>query len=87
MFDFDGCKNLEDENVVKEGKIEFYFKIFIFIEIKKLDDLIYEEKVVNTHRKSDRINRQKIIQQKQSNSQIESKIEEMEKLSKIGIFN
>ena len=43
MFDFNGCKNLEDENAVKEGKIEFYFKIFIFIEIKKLDDLIYEE--------------------------------------------
>ena len=49
--------------------------------------MIYEEKVINTYRKSDRINRQKIVEQKQSNSQIECKIEELEKLSKIGIFN
>ena len=49
--------------------------------------MIYEEKVINTYRKSDRINRQKIVEQKQINSQIESKIEELEKLSKIGIFN
>ncbi len=30
MFDFNGCKNLEDENVVKEGKIELNFKILYF---------------------------------------------------------
>ncbi len=30
-FDINGYKNLDDENVVKEGKIDIYFKIFLFI--------------------------------------------------------
>jgi len=30
-FDINGYKNLDDENVVKEGKIDIYFNIFLFI--------------------------------------------------------
>jgi hypothetical protein len=43
--------------LLKKVKLNLIFKFFIFIEIKKLDDMIYEEKLVNTYRKSDRINR------------------------------